>query len=163
MAPASFHAVRALMSKGEALTSSDVNYRAGMEVVLNSGFEVSSGAEFLADIEDCGGAAIMPMESEKDKPSKLKSKQRPPESLRIYSLESMDAQTVHFYLPKATQVKLEILDHKGNVKSLVIIHDYQNFGDQYKRIQTKKLDAGVYLIRLTTESNVFTEKMTVLK
>jgi len=163
MTPASFHAVKALMSNGEALTSSNVNYKAGLEVVLNSGFEVSSGAEFLADIEDCGGSTIMPLESEVNKEKRVKTKLRPAESLHIYSLESMETQTVHFYLPKASEVKLEILDHKGNLKSLVIIHDYQNFGDQYKRIQTKNLDAGIYLIRLTTESNVLTEKMTILK
>lgn len=156
-----YHAVKALMSKGSALNSSDVNYKAGMEIVLNSGFEVSSGAEFLADIEDCGGSSIMAVEGD-EKEKLLKTKKRPVESLHIYSLEALEAQTVHFYLPQPTQVKLEVLDKKGKILHTIIVHKYQNFGNYYKRLQTKKLMAGIYIIRMTTESNVYTEKMTVL-
>lgn len=151
-----FHAIQALISDGEVLTSSDVNYLAGMEIILQSGFEVSSGTTFLADIEDCGGSAIAPVEE--TKPT-LKSKHRPPESLHIYSLESLPAQTVHFYLPKASQVILEILDQKGNVMYTVINHYYQNYGNHYKRIQTGRLEPGVYVVRLTTDEGVLMEKM----
>lgn len=167
--PASFHAVRALVSNGEALNSSDVHYRAGMNIVLNAGFEVEGGAEFLAEIEDCGGAFLFPfndgvveLEGVADESNSFKKKPKREEFLSVYALDGDKTQTIHFYLSQAGKVALDILDNKGNVVSPVIMYDFENYGDFYKRIQTVKLDSGVYMVRLRTKESVLSEKMTVL-
>jgi len=164
---ATFHAVKALVSNGEALNSSDVNYRAGMNIVLNGGFEVIGGAEFLAEIEDCGGASIFPYADEVDKSketdkAQLKQKPKREELLSVYALDGDNTQTIHFYLAQPGEIAIDILDQKGNEVFQVIIHNYKNYGDFYKRIQTSKLNRGVYMVRLRTGSNVLSQKMTVL-
>ncbi len=163
---ASFHAVKALVSNGEALNNSDVNYRAGMNIVLNAGFEVVGGAEFLAEIEDCGGASLVMYDDDKkineNAGSVLKKKPLREETLAVYALDGDKTQTIHFYIAQPGEISLDILDHKGNVVSQLLIHDYDNFGDFYKRLQTTKLNRGVYMVRLRTGNNVLSEKMTVL-
>jgi hypothetical protein len=164
---ASFHAVKALVSNGEALSSSNVNYRAGMNIVLNAGFEIKGGAEFLAEIDDCGSALLFPSNSDVEKVKEsenavLKAMPKRGESLSVYALDGDKTQTVHFYIAQPGAITLSIFDHKGNEVSNIIIHDYQNYGDFYKRIQTSKLEKGVYMVRLQTKENVLSEKMIVL-
>jgi hypothetical protein len=138
-----------------------------MNIVLNAGFEIKDGAEFLAEIDDCGSALLFPSNSDVEKVKEsenavLKAMPKRGESLSVYALDGDKTQTVHFYIAQPGAITLSIFDHKGNEVSNIIIHDYQNYGDFYKRIQTSKLEKGVYMVRLQTKENVLSEKMTVL-
>ncbi len=164
VSPNTYHAIKALISEDEILQSTDINYRAGMEIILGAGFEVRGGAEFLAEIEDCGGAALLPVAqvSKKSGASLLRSINKRAESLSVYALDDSDVQTIHIYIPEATTVKLEIIDQASNVVATLLAHHLDNYGDKYKRVQTHKLSPGIYLAKMTTENNTITQKMTVL-
>ena len=164
VSPNTYHAVKALISEDEILQSTDINYRAGMEIVLGAGFEVRGGANFLAEIEDCGGASLMPVQKvNKSKGNtQVNTIEKREESLAIYAIKDMDVQTIHFYIPESSAVKLEILDQKSNIVASLLSHTLENYGDKYKRVQTSRLPQGIYLVRLTTQDNVITDKMLVL-
>ncbi len=156
-----FHAIRALMSESSVLNENEVNYRAGREILLNSGFEVELGSELTADIEDCPEASIAMIDSKSDE-KLLKRTQRPEESLQVWDLEGSDIQTIRIYVPKATQVTISILDSTGAKVTPSSSFKYRDHGDHYKRINTHKLNSGVYTIRMDTPSGSYRDKMTVL-
>jgi len=157
-----YHAIKSLISQGEILDAANINYRAGIEIVLNAGFEVEAGSVFSADIDDCPGntlAITPPAETTKI----LKKKIQPETSLDVYSIEERSEQTIRFFLPQPTNVKLNILDQKGNIVKHFVNVDYDNFGNYYKRFQTKKLTPGIYFVQLVTKESTQTKKMVVLK
>ena len=161
MDPSTYHAVKSLISEGEVINANNINYKAGVEIILNSGFEVESGSIFEANIEDCPPPALALKEPEQISQN-LKKKVTPESSLQVFALDSRTEQTIRFYLPEPTLVNLDILNQKGEIVSHFTSHNYESKGSYYKRLQTKKIKAGVYLIRMTTEDNVITEKMVVL-
>ena len=156
-----YHAIKALMSDGGVLNENEVNYRAGMEIVLNSGFEVELGGTLTAEIEGCPDAAIAMIDSKSDEKF-LKRTQRPNESIQVYDLEGSDIQTIRIYLPEAAKVGLSIYDNSGTKIYTSATYFYQDHGDHYKRINTHQLDAGVYTVQMDTPSGSYRDKMTVL-
>ena len=79
MAPNTYHAMMALMSEGKVMNAADVNYKAGMEIVLDEGFEVTMGSSFEAIIEDCASPIIAAVPAKAISPG-LKKPTRPEES-----------------------------------------------------------------------------------
>jgi len=157
LTPNTYHAISALMSRGNILDGGDVHYKAGMEIVMEAGFEVSDGGILEAEIEDCP-SSIWNGPSGK----KVYETVRPKSTLNIYPLKGHTEQTIHFQLEKAGKVKIEVLDQYGSVLHIITDHRYSNYGDHYKRVQTKRLASGVYMIRMTLDGGQqYLEKMVV--
>jgi len=161
IAPADYHAIKALTSEGKVLQSTDVNYRAGIEILMESGFEVGDQSSFLAEIEDCGGSISFVEETE-EIGENLKRKVKPKQSLQVYAREGKMDQIIHFYIPKKGKILLEVLDQKNNLVASLADYDVQKPGNYYKFVRTKKLDIGVYLVKLTTKENTQVEKLIVV-
>ncbi len=161
LTPNEYHAIKSLISQGEVLDASDVNYRAGVEIVLNAGFEVEIGSMFTAEIAGCPTATLT-IAKEEQVSKNLKKKIQPETSLDIYAIEERTEQTIRFFLPEPTEVKLNILDQKGNLIKHFVDVDYDSFGNYYKRLQTKKFDTGIYFVQLITKESTLTKKMVVL-
>ncbi len=161
LSPNEYHAIMALMSEGKVMHESSVNYKAGLEIVLNAGFEVDLGSSFEASISDCPAPSLAMIDSKSDE-TYLKRKERPKESLQVFNLEGSDIQTIRFYLPQPTQVAISLYDESGSLIVPIVNHHYENYGDQYKRIQTRKLDPGIYTVRMDTPNGSILEKMIVL-
>lgn len=159
--PNTFHAVKALISEGQVLDQSDIHYKAGSTILLNSGYEVSLGSEFTAEIEECPGSPIA-LISSLDSVQQLKKKDYQKESLEIFSLVDNTDQTLRFFISSHSEVILDLLDAEGNVVTNIIHHAYENFGYFYKRIQTRKLTTGVYVVRMKTSTSTSTEKVIVI-
>ena len=155
-----YHAIKALMSNGSVLNQNEVNYRAGMEIILNSGFEVTLGSELTADIEGCPDPSIAMIDDKSDE-EYLKRSIRPSESIEVFDLAGSDIQTLRIYLPEATTVVIDIYDNSGMKITPSARYSYQDHGDHYKRINTHKLDSGVYTVRMDTPSGSYQDKMTV--
>ena len=156
-----FHAIKALMSESSVLNENEVNYRAGREILLNSGFEVELGSELTADIEDCPEASIAMLDSKSDEEF-LKRTKRPEESVQVFDIKGSDIQTIRIYLPEATKVAISILDSTDALVTPSSLFYYKDHGDHYKRVNTHKLNSGVYTIRMDTPSGSYRDKMTVL-
>lgn len=155
-----YHAINALMSNGRVMNASDINYKAGLEIVLNAGFEIDLGSSLEATIEDCPSSSIAIVESSVEN---LKSKAiHPLQDLDVYALQEESIQTIRVYIAEPMLVKLELLDEQGNWVAPIITHSYADKGDHYKRIETKKLKKGVYIVRMTTTQGSILRKMVVL-
>ena len=159
--PNAYHAMRALMSGGRVMNSSDIEYKAGVEIVLEAGFEIEIGSQLTAQIEDCVESVIS-LEKTKEISKTLNQVSRPPESLSIYPQEGKSEQVIRMYLPKGSEVTLEILTQNLELAYPVIRFNYADFGDYYKRIQTKRMEFGIYMVRMITESGSYLEKMLVI-
>lgn len=162
MAPNSYHAISALMSRGNVLDGGDVNYKAGMQIVLEAGFEVNEGGQLEVNVEECPSSlwsnpsgqkvfAIVDNTTEK----KLKKTERAPTSMDVYRLNGLTDQTIHFHLNHAAKVRIEVLDQQGDLLHVISDHRYDNFGDHYKRVQTKRLTPGIYMIKMTVDDEEY--------
>ncbi len=161
LSPNQYHAIMALMSEGKVMNSTSVNYNAGIEIVLDAGFEVSSGSSFEANIEDCPPPSMALIES-KSETEFLKRKVRPDESLQVFNLEGSDIQTIRIYIPQATNVSLNLYDHAGDLITPIMNHYYQDYGDHYKRLYLRKLDPGIYTVKMDTPNGSYVDKLTIL-
>jgi len=158
MSPETYHAISALMSSSRVLEGGDLHYRAGMEIVLEAGFEVERGALMDADIEDCPDELWSGTEGQKffaiadvSEKSRLLEAPREPNQLEVYSLDGRPDQTIHMHLKDPARVTLDVYDSSSNLITRLVHHYYQDHGDHYKRIQTKKLPPGIYTVKMFVE------------
>lgn len=159
--PDNFHAMSALMSEGKVMTSANVHYKAGVEILLTNGFEVKIGGELTAQIDQCPESVIA-LAPYKVIAKNLKKLTRPEASMQLYSFDEQSIRTLRFYLPEATHVKIEVKNQEGETLYLLADHEYTNFGEYYKRIQTRKIPPGIYIITLKTNSYSLVEKMIIV-
>jgi len=151
MTPETYHAISALMSQGNVLDGGDVHYRAGMQIVMEAGFEVAEGGSLDAQIEDCPeelwrnneGLKLHAIVDQTKEPILLQSP-RQPNQLEVYQLEHRSVQTVHLHLQDPGHVLLELYDRSDRLVTRLVDHHYTDHGDHYKRLETKKLDPGIY-------------------
>lgn len=169
MSPSTYHAISALMSRGNVLNGGDANYKAGMQIVLEAGFEVSDGGLLEASVEDCptslwskpSGKKVYAIIDESGS-TKLIQTKREPNSLEVYGLKGHTDQTIHFNLEKASRVRIELIDQSGELIHVVTEHRYDNFGDHYKRLQTRRLSPGIYMIKMIINGDQqYVDKMIV--
>ena len=152
MAPATYHAISALMSQGRIIDGSDLHYKAGMEIVMRAGFEVEVGSLLDVEIADCPSNLYSGKDGQKlyaiaEKPVLIEAP-RLPTNIEVYRLDERDDQTIHIYLEEPSHVVLDLYDELDKHISRIAELSYQNWGDHYKRVQTKKLDPGVYTVKM---------------
>jgi len=155
MTPETYHAISALMSQGNVLDGGDIHYKAGMQIVLEAGFEVAEGGTLDAQIEDCPedlwrgneGLKLHAIVDQTKEPSLLQSPRQPTE-LEVYQLEDRSDQTIHLHLQDPAHVLLDLYDSSGQLVIRLVDHHYSDHGDHYKRIQTSRLDPGIYKLSM---------------
>ena len=169
MTPETYHAISALMSQGNVLDGGDVHYRAGMEIVLEAGFKVEEGGSLEAQIDDCpenlwGNEEGLKLHAIVDQTQKPQLLEAPREAnlVEVFSFDESSVQTVHIHLQDPAHVVLEVYDSRDQRVSRLVDHNYQNQGDHYKRVQTRKLDPGIYRVFMWIDGQEqLTTKMTV--
>lgn len=142
-----------------------VGFVGGKSVILEPGFETGPDVIFIATIDPCEEAKAaeairIKTRAEKIEERKAKRKQDELAGLQVIANEKSDYQTIRFFLPKGGQSKLDILQNEKVLYTLVD-HDYGNTGVYDKVIRTKKLESGIYQVRLTTNEGVEVERMVV--
>jgi flagellar hook assembly protein FlgD len=74
---------------------------------------------------------------------------------------------ISFYLPSSQNVKLEVVDMFGKVVNFIENGFLNAFDHSYdydgKDMQGKPLPTGSYILRLTSENQVQTGKMTIIR
>ncbi|AWV99274.1 PA14 domain-containing protein [Arcticibacterium luteifluviistationis] len=148
---AEFKAIKRIESQSLVPSTQNVTFTAGNSIVLLPGFEVSSDAVFKADIANCVQTAF-----EENQELSLKK-----ETLLSDDQDRDNIKKVIFRLNAPGDVKLVLLDGKGN-KMVTIIDDYyENLGTQVKYIPTAKLDKGTYVVELSINGNQLKETFVV--
>lgn len=155
-----YHAIQALIAKGDILSDQNVHYRAGIEILLNAGYEVTLGAEFTAEIDPCQGDQGSVVKVVKETPH-LVERKLAKDDVDVFPLAGNTDQTVKIVLEEGGPVQLDIYDLDGHLVHHVIDREFPQFGTYYKRIQTRKLENGVYMLKVQTSKNIISTKMTV--
>lgn len=158
-----YHAVKSLVSTGEILDHEDLHYKAGVEILLDAGYSIELGNSMSVEIEPCTLPIVQVEDVSKENAQKvLHQKKGRKEYLDIYPLDGHSDQTILLSLSDGGEVTIDILDRNGDAIYDVITHEYPQFGSYYKRIQTRHLDNGLYLIRMKTPRGEYIQKMTVV-
>lgn len=144
-----------------------VSFVGGSSVILNPGFETEDNALFIATIDTCdteGNRLAQPLlrsevinqkREDRDETMLLK--------LQVIAQEESDIQTIKFYIPKAGDVNISIIDQSENKVFDILAHEFTNQGVYEKKIRTKKFDSGVYNVLLTYDGYAIREKIVVTR
>jgi len=81
-------------------------------------------------------------------------------ALLVYPKPTKDNMTISFDVPNSSQVKVEILDMRGRVVSVVV--DNRLLANSYRYTVKNTLSPALYLIKATFNNSVLTEKIEIL-
>jgi pullulanase/glycogen debranching enzyme len=70
--------------------------------------------------------------------------------------------TIAYYLPKSSEVIVQVMDLAGR-NMMTLINEYQNEGDQYIKLNSSQLAAGTYFIHLAVNGQMSTQKLVILE
>lgn len=118
----------------------------GEEVSLDIGFDAPANSDLWVLIDTCGVGAKVKLI---DPPMLLEERMKAEtDILKVISKEGTDDHIIQFKLEKPELIQLEIHDANGRFITSLANYKYDNKGIYFKRIRTKKLDAGVYTVTL---------------
>ena len=78
------------------------------------------------------------------------------------AIDSTDHQIIEFLLKEKGDTKIDIHNSQGEWVHTLVDHEYRNKGYYYKRLRTKKLEAGVYQVILKAKGIKEVDKLVVL-
>ncbi len=146
-----------ILADNDVLSSADVIYDAGYEVVLLPGFHGQMGCDFLGVIDGCGGTYKTVNEP------KLAVK---PETvilisdLKCYPNPFSESTILSYTLDKDQAISLSIFNPNGQEVARLLENVNQIAGKHEMTFDGKDLPAGVYLYRFTDgEGNVLMGKV----
>jgi len=81
--------------------------------------------------------------------------------LQVLQSDADDVVTIKYHLPSATRAILSIIDTDGKVIQKLTDRQHINSGVYAKRLRTKKLNTGAYIVRLESTDEVQEELLMV--
>ena len=152
-------AINSLTSVSQIDQSSYVGFVAGNSIELNVGFETNPNSNFVASIDTCSTTSFTdPLEDRTERTERTertrneKTENGAVKTLHLIHHDDPFIKTIVFNLEKSEQVKLQILDQNQKLLYQLIDHKYSNRGRYNKKITTKKMTSGHYIVQLITES-----------
>ena len=158
-----YSAVETVLSVSEVDATHKVSLVGGDYIELNPGFETQEEAVFLAAIDTCdtaGGRAGLPLAS-LILEQQLTEEQDKQHRLQVLQSDADDVVTIKYHLPSATRAILSIIDTDGKVIQKLTDRQHINSGVYAKRLRTKKLNTGAYIVRLESTDEVQEELLMV--
>jgi hypothetical protein len=135
-----------------------VGFLAGKAIELLPGFKTMPNSVFVATIDDCIVLAAPPSEY-----ARVFSKARNREKVSVSKLDVDDLlidgdKNIKFFVDQPGQVKLELLNLKGEWLSTIIDCNYPNNGYFEKALRMQKLNEPHYIIQYTTSQGTIIRK-----
>ncbi|WP_428660505.1 PA14 domain-containing protein [Runella sp.] len=147
-------AKKAVLSEGKVPATQNIAFTAGNSIVLLPGFQVNSGATFLAKIEACVQAAFAQSQV-------MEKSDSTATEFGTEGTEDSSIKRIIFRLNKPGQVKLLLKDKKGATLATIIDDYYQNLGTQVKYLPTARLSKGEYQVELTVNDTKISQTFRV--
>lgn len=132
-------------------------FQAGSSVILNPGFVVQAGADFVAKIGNCNSDNL------NTTPSVFAKNNQSAASnlvLKIAPNPTQQSTTLTYFLPKTESVQLTLLDLNGRIIQS-LFSGVQDAG--WQTLPINDLQSGVYIVHLRTPTEVLLQKMMVLE
>ncbi len=161
-----YSAIQYLESERLVEDGSNVNFLAGNQVALLSGFEAKAGANFLADIESCSSAPIAPKVSvtnTNSTPVSTDKKQVLGDLTDYKFFTHFDHKNALVYIDfskkRMKELTLRVNDFSGKT---VLLENHFNLNDRFeKRLLFGDYPSGIYHISIKANDKWHTERMVV--
>lgn len=155
LATGAYKAKMRLRTESLVPANNNITFTAGNSIVMLPGFKSENTAVFSAQIEDCIQVAFIANENNSEVQNLGKKS--------LIDEETIDEKVkkVIFRINEPSQVKLSLLDSKGQSLVTITDHFYQNLGTQIKYIPTQKLADGTYTIELQIGTETLKESFEV--
>ena len=146
------------------MENTDVHLIAGQTIILKEGFSVAAGAEFHAQIaEDCAATPLSNEIVATARTSNIPSSIKENLTMRVYPNPFRLQVTLDFYLPKATEISLQIYGMNGELMTTILEQQSHAAGKFKVDFAAKNYRNGMYYVVLTTADEVLTDKVIVLR
>lgn len=156
-----YQAAGSITSSGRVTAGSDVIFTAGESVTLNAGFQVESGAQFIAQIEPCvflDDNEVVERSAEVEDDFFVNSEIQ----TKIVPNPFTSQTTVQYYLPQKTAVQVIITDLNGQIVK-ILVNSSQNEGWYNTDFMGNNLSQGMYLLHIKTAKGIKTDKLILIK
>lgn len=136
------------------------NFNSGKLIQLNDGFHSQTGSSLIAKINGC--TTISPLqipytELEKD------GKNRALEVMKVAPNPFRESVTINYTLTESQPISLTIYDLNGRMIQPLITNKLQNRGYHEFSFFKNELTAGIYLLELKTNRQIFTQKIMLMQ
>lgn len=146
---------------------SNVSFKAGAAITLNSGFYAQAGGNFLATIEACSSTLVSPSTNEVSQIqasiNQLNLPIHTPIDVKIYPNPFTTETNISYQLPENTLVNIILMDYNGSIIKHIIHNQAQDAGTYATSISSDNLLNGLYYIHLRTNNEIVTKKLMLLK
>ncbi len=144
----------------------NMTYKAGKGIVLKAGFEVKTGAIFLATIEDCSNQTLTEDQSTIATNERLQQptieatpKFKQPTNFKVFPNPFHNQTTIEFSLPESSTIQINLYNLNGQLVKTVFPHTLVNKGPHQLKLTAKHLNPGVYFLSLQTATKRLTRKL----
>lgn len=149
-----------IYSSSAISAGSNITYRASNAVNLQINFQVQSGAEFLATIEDCPSSTSTIVEPTLEQLKTIARVKN--EHLTIYPNPLTDETTIEYNLEKKEPVLLQVLDLLGRRVRILANGQIQQAGAHRITFDRRQLQGGTYIVVLRQGDTIESKKMVLL-
>ncbi|MFM2393664.1 MAG: hypothetical protein RLZZ546_1646, partial [Bacteroidota bacterium] len=158
--PTNYSAIMHVQSISQIASNASTSFVGGKYIELNPGFMSEEGAIFLATIDTCNStiANSSRIANRLAKRQTQNEKLMPTDWLTITNDDTNDEVLATFYVEKAGEVDLQILDALLKPIYTLAKYQYPNKGFYSKRFRTKKLQPGLYTIAYKIHGQSFYKK-----
>ena len=146
-----------ISSNGEELPGSDITFLAGDNIKLESGFQVLSGATFLASIENCITTTQIQVNQAPQK-NILNA-----EAEVQINIEDERELTLHYTLPSRSKVSITFQSLNGKELIRPIRNMNQGKGPQQMILLKEQFTQGLYYVLMELDDQVVTKKVMTIK
>jgi len=157
-----YHAANTIMTDGTVIVSSTTDFKAGTSITLNPGFQVTSGTNFSAAIEDCIDIPSI-IETPNNKVADLVTTPLLAENnLTVFPNPFNTETTIQYQLANEGFVQITLFDITG--KQLNILTDsFQEKGTHQLTLSAENLVPGMYFLSANLNNSLATKKIYLSK
>ncbi len=158
-----YRAANTIITEGAVIISSNTDFKAGTSITLKAGFQVNSGIDFSAIIEDCSdGFTETPTEAiARIAPSSPLTTIKE-SNLTIYPNPFTSYATIEYHLPTAGKVDLQVVDFMGRQVAILEDKTIKAAGNYQYNFQPDDLVSGTYFVVLRSEGHYEVKKILAL-
>jgi len=156
-----------LTASNVILATATVTYKAGKAINLLPGFQVTSGSNFSAIIEDCSMPSLQEESttySQLNKPViSIPTTENLDLQLKVYPNPFNYQANIAYFLPQKAVVNIKILDIIGQEVQVIKQKTVQAAGNYQVNFQSQNLENGTYFIMLQSGKSINTECLILIK
>jgi len=159
-----------IYTNGNVRLNTRTTYQAGRSIVLNPGFQVDAGIEFIADIEDCEGEeeeigdGLAIQEEVIIEQKQLIKTTISSEDLLVKVVPNpfTSYTKIQYEVPKDTKLNMSLYDMQGKKIRVLQENSYHLKGSYEFHLDLSIYNSGMYFIHLQTPTISRVEKLILL-